>query len=129
MVAFKKTSILSLKPHVWRITMAKKDEVKEEAVEEEVKETKAEAKAEEKVEAKTEEPAAETEETAETTEEEKPQGPSKLPDLKEFAGMAKTLFGALKTGIKDIISDYKAKRTPEASNDDNVDSSQDKKSG
>lgn len=126
MVAFEKTSILSLKPHVWRITMAKKDEVKEEAVEEEVKETKAKAKAEEKVEAKTEEPAAET---AETTEEEKPQEPSKMPDLKEFAGMAKTLFGALKTGIKDIISDYKAKRTPEASNDDHVDSSQDKKSG
>jgi hypothetical protein len=106
--------------------MAKKDEVKEEAVEEEVKETKAEAKAEEKAEAKTEEPAAET---AETTEAEKPQGPSKMPDLREFAGMAKTLFGALKSGIKDIISDYKAKRTPEASNDDNVDTSEEKKSG
>jgi hypothetical protein len=40
---------------------------------------------------------------------------SKLPDLKELSSMATTLFNAIKTGVDEIIKDYKEKRpnTPE----------------
>jgi len=37
-------------------------------------------------------------------------GPSKFPDFSEIISMGKTLFCSVQTGVKTIISDYKAKR-------------------
>ena len=52
-------------------------------------------------------------ESAADEKKEEPTGPSKMPDLKELGCMATTLFSAVKKGVTEIVSDYKAKRDKE----------------